>query len=82
LAATSDIFPNKAYKRILRTTISILMNSRAFIAIYPIPELADIVSATINVTHMIPREKRMPTKMDGKAAGRITFQNKEKPLNP
>tara|TARA_R100000458_G_scaffold52722_1_gene54461 strand:- start:598 stop:741 length:144 start_codon:yes stop_codon:yes gene_type:complete len=46
------------------------------------PELAEMVSATIRVNHMKPRAKRTPTRIDGNAPGRITWRNKAKPDSP
>ena len=42
------------------------------------PDCAEIVSATISVSHMMPSEKRKPTKIDGSAPGRITRRNRSR----
>ena len=39
------------------------------------PDEAEIVSATISVSHMMPSEKRNPTRIEGSAPGRMTRQN-------
>ena len=46
------------------------------------PSLAEIVSATISVSHMMPSAYRRPTRMDGSAPGKITFLYKSHRRNP
>ncbi len=46
------------------------------------PLLDEMVSATISVNHMKPSANRTPTRIEGKAPGRITSRNKARPLRP
>lgn len=51
------------------------MNSLAFMAIWPMPEVVAMVSATISVSHIKPSEYRSPTNMEGKAPGKMIWLN-------
>ena len=47
---------------------------------YPMPVVAEMVSATISVSHIMPNEKRTPTKILGNAPGKITSLNNAQPV--
>ncbi|MNU00115.1 hypothetical protein D3C72_2431620 [compost metagenome] len=63
--------PSSAYSRMPTSTMSVCRNSRAFIVRYPMPACAEMVSATIRITHINPSENRSPTRMLESAPGRM-----------